>query len=46
MLELLEQRAAAKKAKDWARADALRDRIAAAGWKIVDTPKGPRLEKA
>jgi cysteinyl-tRNA synthetase len=46
LLELLEQRAAAKKAKDWARADALRDRIAAAGWKIVDTPKGPRLEKA
>ncbi|MCA8953447.1 MAG: cysteine--tRNA ligase [Planctomycetes bacterium] len=46
LLELLVQRTAAKQAKDWATADALRDRIAAAGWKIVDTPAGPRLEPA
>ncbi|MBL9077964.1 MAG: cysteine--tRNA ligase [Planctomycetes bacterium] len=46
LLALLAQRTAAKKAKDWALADTLRDRIAAAGWKIVDTATGPRLEKA
>ena len=44
--ELLAQRVAAKAAKDWAQADALRARIAAAGWKIVDTAQGARLEKA
>jgi cysteinyl-tRNA synthetase len=43
---LLEQRKAAKLARDWATADQLRDRIAAAGWKIVDAPTGARLEKA
>ena len=43
---LLPQRDAAKKAKDWATADAIRQRVAAAGWKIVDTPQGARLEKA
>ncbi|MBX3463148.1 MAG: cysteine--tRNA ligase [Planctomycetes bacterium] len=42
--DLLAERTAAKQAKDWARADALRDRIAAAGWRIVDTAQGPRLE--
>jgi cysteinyl-tRNA synthetase len=44
--ELLARRQAAKKAKDWATADAMRDQIAAAGWKIVDAATGPRLEKA
>jgi cysteinyl-tRNA synthetase len=43
---LLVQRTAAKKQKDWASADRLRDQIAAAGWKIVDAPTGPRLERA
>jgi cysteinyl-tRNA synthetase len=42
--ELLAQRQAAKKQKDFKNADALRDKIAAAGWKIVDTATGPRLE--
>ncbi len=46
LLALLEQRKAAKRAKDWALADTLRDRIAAAGWRIVDAPTGARLEKA
>ncbi len=46
LLQKLEARTAAKKAKDWPAADALRDEIAAAGWKIVDTPQGPRLEPA
>jgi cysteinyl-tRNA synthetase len=38
---LLEERAAARTAKDWARADAIRDRIAAAGIAVEDTPDGP-----
>ena len=42
---LLQQRQDAKKQKDWAKADAVRDQIARAGWKIVDTPQGARLEK-
>jgi len=46
LLALLPERAAAKKAKDFAAADRIRDRVAAAGWKIVDTPQGARLEKA
>jgi cysteinyl-tRNA synthetase len=46
MLDLLQQRTAAKQDKDWATADRLRDEIAAAGWKIVDTAQGARLEKA
>ena len=44
LLALLEQRAQAKADKDWQTADGLRDQIAAAGWKIVDTPTGARLE--
>jgi cysteinyl-tRNA synthetase len=46
LLALLPQRKAAKQAKDWATADRIRDQVAAAGWKIVDTPSGARLEKA
>ena len=39
---LLEERAAARAAKDWARADALRDRLKDAGIEIEDTPSGPK----
>jgi cysteinyl-tRNA synthetase len=39
---LLEERAAARADKDWARADAIRDRIAAAGIAVEDTPDGPK----
>jgi cysteinyl-tRNA synthetase len=46
LLQLLAQRTAAKQAKDWRAADALRNQIAAAGWKIVDTPAGARLERS
>ena len=42
---LIDQRAAARAGKDWAASDALRDQIAAAGWKVVDTKEGQRLEK-
>jgi cysteinyl-tRNA synthetase len=39
-----EARDAARKAKDFASADRLRNEIDAAGFRIVDTPAGPRLE--
>jgi cysteinyl-tRNA synthetase len=39
---LLEQRTAARAAKDFATADAIRDQIAAAGIEVEDTPSGPR----
>jgi cysteinyl-tRNA synthetase len=41
----LEQRQAARKAKDFMRADQLRDELKARGWLIEDTPKGPKLKK-
>ena len=37
----LATRAEARAAKDWATADAVRDRLAAAGIEVVDTPQGP-----
>ena len=40
---LLEERQAARKAKDWVKADQLRDELASLGWALEDTPKGPRL---
>ncbi|PUA81572.1 cysteine--tRNA ligase [Nocardioides currus] len=39
---LLEDRATARADRDWARADAIRDRIKAAGIEIEDTPSGPK----
>jgi cysteinyl-tRNA synthetase len=39
---LLEERAEARAAKDFARADAIRDRLGAAGILIEDTPTGPK----
>ncbi|KQV71562.1 cysteine--tRNA ligase [Nocardioides sp. Root122] len=39
---LLAERAAAREAKDWARADAIRDQIKAAGVEVEDTPSGPK----
>ena len=35
---LLDQRTAARDAREWSRADALRDEIAAAGWEVQDGP--------
>jgi cysteinyl-tRNA synthetase len=43
---LLEQRQAARKAKDFKRADEVRGELRAKGWVIEDTPKGPKLKKA
>ena len=43
--ELLVKRAEAKKNRDWATADAIRDEIKAAGYAILDTPEGAKLKK-
>jgi cysteinyl-tRNA synthetase len=40
----LEQREAARARRDYAAADAIRDRLAAAGIVVEDTPRGPRWE--
>jgi cysteinyl-tRNA synthetase len=42
---LLHARSAARAAKDWERADMLRDRLVALGYLIEDTAQGPRLVK-
>jgi cysteinyl-tRNA synthetase len=45
VLALAEARTAAKHAKDFKLADAIRDELKAKGWVIEDTPKGPKLKK-
>src|SRR6266404_2113150 len=42
---LLEARQAARRAKDFKRADAIRDELKAKGWVIEDTPKGPKVKR-
>ena len=42
---LLEERTQAKADKNWARADEIRDEIAAQGYEIIDTPDGAQLKK-
>ena len=42
---LVEQRTDAKKAKDFKRADAVREELKTKGWLIEDTPKGPKLKR-
>ena len=42
---LFTQRMAARKEKDFKRADAIRDELKAKGWVIEDTPKGARLKR-
>ena len=44
-LELAKERAEAKKAKDFAKADELRAKILSLGFVVKDTPQGPVLEK-
>jgi len=45
-LRLANERDEARRKKDWARADALRDELATLGWVVEDTPSGPRLVRA
>jgi len=45
VVRLAEERGAARTSKDFAAADILRDRIAEAGWTVVDEPGGYRLER-
>lgn len=42
---LAEARQAAKKAKDFKRADEIRSELKTKGWVVEDTPKGPKLKK-
>ena len=44
--QLVEQRQAARRAKDFKRADEIRDLLAKQGWVTEDTPKGPRAKRA
>ena len=43
---LVEERQAAKKARDFAQADALRAQFEQMGYVVEDTPKGPKVRKA
>ncbi len=45
IVALLEAREAAREARDFKRADAVRNELKAKGWVIEDTPKGPKLKK-
>ena len=42
---LMEERETARAAKDFARADDIRDELAALGYEVRDTPEGPRLRR-
>ena len=42
---LLDQRAEARKAKNWAESDRLRDEIAAAGWAVKDSKDGQTVTR-
>ncbi len=43
--QMVEERAAARKAKDWKRSDELRDAIKAAGYTLEDTREGQKVRK-
>ena len=42
---LLEQRLAARRAKDWVESDRIRDTLAGMGWEVRDTPDGQKVRK-
>ena len=44
IVELAKKRWAAKQAKDWAGADAIRKELSAAGWSMLDGKDGYNLE--
>jgi cysteinyl-tRNA synthetase len=45
VLQLAEERRIARRKKDYARGDEIRDKIAALGYAVEDTPSGPRVKK-
>ena len=45
IIAMADARAAAKSARDWARADELRAQIDAAGWAVIDTRDGTKIVK-
>jgi len=45
VMDLVNERQQARRAKDFARADAVRDQLAADGWCVEDTPDGPRVKR-
>jgi cysteinyl-tRNA synthetase len=45
ILALAEARQAARTAREFQRADQLRDELKARGWVVEDTPKGPKLKR-
>jgi cysteinyl-tRNA synthetase len=45
VVALVEERQASRKAKNFKRADEIRDQLVAQGWVIEDTPKGPRAKR-
>lgn len=46
VIDLVQQREAARAHRQWAESDRLRDEIAALGWKVKDTPQGTQLERS
>ena len=44
--ELLARREAARAARDWPKADRLREELAELGWQVRDSPAGPELVRA
>ena len=42
---LLEERTAARAAKDWAKSDTLRDELLKHGWVVKDTKEGTKLTR-
>ncbi len=45
VIHLLEERQAARQARDWARSDSLRQQIQALGWEVQDTPEGQKVRR-
>jgi cysteinyl-tRNA synthetase len=44
VLALAAERTEVRKAKNWARADEIRNRLTELGWEVRDTPEGPKLK--
>ncbi len=45
LIELMQERTEARKARDFSRADEIREELTSKGWTIEDTAEGPRLKR-